>query len=165
MREAAAQGLGPDRIMHAANDALLAHATTRFCTAVLLCLHRSGDGWTARVSVAGHPLPLLARPDSHPTTAGRAGVLLGVFPGAAFHHRDIDVRPGDTVVLYTDGVTEARRDKDWYGEHRLDAAITRARPSAAPIVGTILADVLAYQDDFPRDDIAIVAITLDGGAP
>jgi sigma-B regulation protein RsbU (phosphoserine phosphatase) len=164
IRDAAVRGLGPAGVMGAANDALLAHGTSRFCTALLLWLRRSGDRWTARVSSAGHPLPLLIRPGTDPAALGRPGVLLGIFPDARFQHHDVDLRPGDSVILYTDGVTEARRGEKWYGEHRLAATIARAEPSAAPIVEAILGDVLAYQDDFPRDDIAVVVVTLDGTA-
>jgi phosphoserine phosphatase RsbU/P len=160
IRDASAQGLEPARVMSAANDALLAHETDRFCTAVLLWLHRHGNQWTARVSAAGHALPLLVQAPAGPTPLGRPGNLLGIFPDAAFHHSDIDLRTGDSIVLYTDGVTEARREKEWYGDHRLYAAISRAEPSAAPIVESIVTDVLAFQADSPRDDIALVAVTL-----
>ena len=160
IRDTAVQGLDPADVMSTANQALLAHETDRFCTAVILWLHRSAKHWTARVSTAGHPLPLLARASSRPTRLGRPGALLGVFPDADFHHQDVDLRTGDSVVLYTDGVTEARREHEWYGERRLDATIARADPSAAPIVNRIVTDVLAFQADFPRDDIAVVAVTV-----
>ena len=67
--------------------------------------------------------------------------------------------PGDTVVVYTDGVAEARApDGTFYGDQRLRTNLAAATGTANDIVTTLLADVLDYQRRVARDDIAIVAV-------
>ena len=61
-------------------------------------------------------------------------------------------------MLYTDGVTEGRRGSEYFEDGGLRAAILANRGSAASLADGILADVLAFQGDNPRDDIAVVAV-------
>jgi phosphoserine phosphatase RsbU/P len=61
-------------------------------------------------------------------------------------------------VLYTDGVTEARSGKNFYGEERLAVAAARPHDSAAALTSAVLSEVLEFQAGTPRDDIAVVAI-------
>jgi sigma-B regulation protein RsbU (phosphoserine phosphatase) len=68
------------------------------------------------------------------------------------------LQAGDVVVLYTDGVTEARREQHLFGERRLQRLVRNAQGSAQHIADVILQNVLAYQADDPRDDIAVVAM-------
>jgi serine phosphatase RsbU (regulator of sigma subunit) len=66
------------------------------------------------------------------------------------------------VVFYTDGVTEARQGRDFYGDDRLlDLIAGAAGGSPAQVTAAIEADAVAFQSGFPRDDIAVVAL----GAP
>jgi sigma-B regulation protein RsbU (phosphoserine phosphatase) len=74
--------------------------------------------------------------------------------------------PGDSLVLYTDGVTEARRGDDFFGEARLRAAIERHAGSATSVTEGVLREVLEFQAGDARDDIAIVTLRVpDVGAP
>jgi phosphoserine phosphatase RsbU/P len=68
------------------------------------------------------------------------------------------LEPGDTLVLYTDGVTEARRERELYGSARLRACVDAHRATVDAIVTEVLDDVLDYQQGTPRDDVAIVAV-------
>ena len=68
--------------------------------------------------------------------------------------------PGDTVVAYTDGVTEARNDRDFFGEHALEAVIVDSEGAPAAITQNILEAAVAFQGNDPRDDIAVVAMTV-----
>ena len=116
-----------------------------------------------RVTVAcgGHPLPFLVRADGSVDTCGRAGTLLGCFPEPALHEEVLDMHPGDAVVLYTDGVTEARKGSNVMGEAGLRAALVRAAGgSASEIADAIEQAALDFQDGDARDDIAIVVLKI-----
>jgi serine phosphatase RsbU (regulator of sigma subunit) len=74
------------------------------------------------------------------------------------HDVRIKLLPGDTLLLYTDGITEARNGKELYGEERLAVAATRSYYSAEALASAVLSEALKFQDGRPRDDIAVVAI-------
>ncbi len=86
--------------------------------------------------------------------------MLGVFPELSFVDEAVTLRPGDTLVLYTDGVTEARNDGAIFGEERLAAVVRGAGSlSAAEIASRIEQAVVAFQGGGPpSDDIAILVI-------
>jgi phosphoserine phosphatase RsbU/P len=159
MRAAAFRDPQPSQVLGSLNRGLLRHPTTRFCTAALVRLRRAGDCWTATVSLGGHPLPLLlAAGSSEPIAIGRPGTLIGALPIAEYHDRDVLLTPGAQIVLYTDGVCEARRELEFYGEDRLRALIGRRAGSATSTTAAILDDVVAFQSGQPRDDIAVVVV-------
>lgn len=146
-----------------ANDVLRQQDTERFCTALLVRLHRDAGRWRATVSAAGHPLPVLVPAHGEPRLVGEPGNLLGVLPSLDLAGTSLQLAPGDRLLLYTDGVTEGRRDRAEYGEQRLLARAAGAAPGAAALVAAVLDDVLAYQGDVPRDDIALLALTPSAG--
>ena len=148
----------PGAGLAALNDALLASESDRFCTAALVHLHRQGSSWRAVIGSAGHPAPLLVRPGA-PAAASRAsGPLLGVLDVVEFDEAELVLEPGDHLVLYTDGVIEARDDLEFFGDERLLAAVVRHSGSAADIVAGLVDEVLRFQDGKLRDDVAVVAL-------
>lgn len=153
----------PGDMLEAINSALLRHGTERFCTVVLLRLRRENGSWTACVSCAGHPQPLLIRAGSAPERVAEPGSLLGVLEQPVFHDHELQLDPGDAVVLYTDGVTEGRRGRELYGDERLVAAVSAHEGSAAALVQGVLDEVLVFQGNRPRDDIAVVAVQVPVG--
>jgi len=159
-RAAAAHSEHPSEILGEVNIALLGHSSERFCTAVVVWFRKADSGWTAEISLAGHPPPLVTRGGTREATAvGRFDKLLGAFGDLEFADTTVDLAPGDSIVLYTDGVTEGHGVDGWYGEDRLRAlvAATAGTPPSA-IVDRVLSDLLAFQNDHPRDDIALVVI-------
>jgi phosphoserine phosphatase RsbU/P len=147
-------------VLHTLNRVLLRHGTERFCTVALLRLCRTDpdEPWKATISCGGHAPPLLVRPGDRPRPVGVPGALLGVFETEDFRDTDIVLEPGDALVAYTDGVTEGRRGREWYGEERLEAALVEHGGSATSLTEGTLGDVLSFQGDDPRDDIVIVAV-------
>jgi sigma-B regulation protein RsbU (phosphoserine phosphatase) len=156
IRAAAVRRRQPSEILDAVNEVLLRHETDRFCTVALMRLRHMDGKWTATISLAGHPFPLLVERGCEVTAVGRPGSLVGVFESPTFWDLDVALGPGDAIVLYTDGVTEGRRDDEFYGEARLFDVVTRAT-SAGTIVDRVLEDVLAFQSGEARDDIVVVA--------
>src|SRR3954454_2503190 len=118
----------PDEELHALNDVLVAHGTDRFCTVLLLRLRHDGDSWGVTSSSGGHPLPLRVQ-GCTVTAVGSNGSLVAVLPEPVFRPVSFRLTPGEALVLYTDGVTEGRWGKDFYGEHRLlDSIVAHIGP-------------------------------------
>ncbi|MDQ4102936.1 MAG: SpoIIE family protein phosphatase [Actinomycetota bacterium] len=158
LRAATVQNAEPSNALWTLNEVLRQYDTNRFCTVALLRLRQVDGEWGGAVSCAGHPLPLLRQSNGTLRAVGKRGPLLGVIDTPRLHDVQISLRPGDTVLLYTDGVTEARSGKDFYGEERLTVTAARSVDSAEALTSAVLSEVLEFQDGTPRDDIAVVTI-------
>jgi sigma-B regulation protein RsbU (phosphoserine phosphatase) len=95
--------------------------------------------------------------DRGPAQVGGVGSLIGVLTDVRFHDEVLRLSPGDLLVMYTDGVTEGRRGREFFGEERLSRAILRQRDADLPAQG-ILGEVLEFQQGTARDDIAVVTV-------
>lgn len=158
VRAAAVRHSQPSGVLTTLNEVLVRDDTDRLCTVAVVRLRRSEGTWTATVSSAGHPPPLLTALAGAPTPVGSTGGLIGAFPGLDHTDTEVPLAPGDTLVLYTDGVTEARGADGWYGEARLRDAVARHAPTAHALTDALLDEVLAFQDGLPRDDIAVLTV-------
>ncbi|HET6652240.1 MAG TPA: SpoIIE family protein phosphatase [Nocardioides sp.] len=148
----------PGQALQVLNEALLAQADGRFCTVVMARLQRDADGWRATLGSGGHPAPLLRRPGRPVEPVNGQGPLIGVLESVEFRDRVVRLEPGDVLTLFTDGVTEARRNGELYGDARLRASVERSDASAVAVVEAILDDVDAFQRGSLRDDVALVSL-------
>ncbi len=131
--------------------------SSRYCTATLGVLEL-GDELEAILAVAGHPLPLILRADGTVEAAGVPGTLLGMFRDVTVASQVVRLAPGDAIILYTDGVIEARSAGVPFGEERLKAlAKTMAADGASQIASAIGAAVAEYRD-VQNDDLAVLVI-------
>ena len=98
-----------------------------------------------------------ARPTTSTTTGG---MLVGVLPGRPHRHPDVRLAPGDTLLLYTDGLTEARVDPAGkrYGSEALRTFIVDLAPTDAPGAVAALAELLGTFPDGLHDDVAVMAL-------
>jgi serine phosphatase RsbU (regulator of sigma subunit) len=163
IRAAASHTHDPAAILNQLNTALLTQHpdSERFLTAAYLAVHENRRGRTVTVCSAGHTPVLLRRRDRTVTTVGAHGLVLGVFEDPELTTTRLRIQPGDTLLLYTDGVTEARRGHDQFGDDRLRTLLaTTDAPSAEALTATIETAVLAHTGGPPQDDIAILAIHL-----
>jgi len=158
-RAAAVEHDDPSRVLAIVNEVLLRHSARRHCTAVLARLRRVNMEWTITISLAGHPPPLIRSGEAaEPVELGQFGSLLGVLSEPTFYVDSRVLHDGDVVVLYTDGVTEARREHHMFGEQRLHRLLKTTNGSAQNVADAIVDEALAYQRNDPRDDIAVVAL-------
>lgn len=148
----------PSRALASLDEVLAKHDTERFCTAVLVRLRRDGASWRASVSVAGHPAPVLVHAQGAPTFFGGRGPLLGVLAEPVFSEEELLLSPGEGLVLYTDGVTEARRGAEFFADDRLLSSVAAHGPDPRSVVDGLVDDVRRFELGPPSDDIAVVAL-------
>ncbi|PJE97308.1 hypothetical protein CUT44_13075 [Streptomyces carminius] len=169
LREAAHHHDDPAEVLAALNSALLLDPSvgSRYCTCVFGTLDPAlGGGFTTVVATGGHP------PIFHLTRGGdgmlRAaavrppgGMLVGAFEEARFASHTLHLAPGHGLLLYTDGLTEARRsDGSMLGEDGVAAFLISRTTSAAT---ELVEDAVALISDLPGgvdDDVALLALSV-----
>jgi sigma-B regulation protein RsbU (phosphoserine phosphatase) len=165
VRTAALQPASPSELLATLNGALLLQrAGSEFCTVCLACLSVADDRSEGRLTVAlgGHPPAIVLRGSGEVELLGEPGTLLGVFADPRVHEVEARLLPGDVVLLYTDGVTEAGSPLDEIGEEGL-AALVSGMPGMSPeeIVDAVQEAAATAQAGKPRDDIALVAFAIE----
>jgi serine phosphatase RsbU (regulator of sigma subunit) len=132
----------------------------RFVTMVYLRL----DASRARIEYAnaGHNPPLLARADGKVETLQASGTVLGVFADATYAASETALHGGDRLLLYTDGITEARdRHDEEFGQERLSASLARHRHlSAAELHAAVMKDVTDFATEGFQDDATLLAVAM-----
>lgn len=166
LRTAAVYDASPSAVLGTLNAALhqrYARDDRSFCTAIFGVLTPDGEGFTLDLASGGHAAPLLMRADG---TAGHVSVpggpLIGVWDDAAFTAATIRLTAGDTLLLFTDGLTDARTGiaggSGRYGEEALHAFARSLAPATAAAaiaaMTTLLEDLAGGLDD----DTAILAL-------
>jgi sigma-B regulation protein RsbU (phosphoserine phosphatase) len=158
----------PSTVLSSLNEAMLAQRHERgdhkFCTVTYVKLE-TNQGNTERgakitISRGGHPPPFLLRSDGSIYRVGEPGRAIGVFDDANLTEQEVSLAPGDALILYTDGVVEARSpDGLFFGEERL-MALLRSSVSldASTIASRIEGAALNFQEQAPRDDITVLVL-------
>src|SRR4051794_12249777 len=136
----------PAAVLSRLNRAVLRHGPgDRFCSVTLVHLRAAGEGFDLSLAVAGHPPPMIGRADGSVEQIDAAGNLLGIDDDMRAGAWSCGLEPGDALVLYTDGIIEARRRGELFGYERL-AAVLRETAGRAPheIAEHIQAAVAAF---------------------
>jgi len=148
----------PGDFLQSANDVVVGEiAPGKFITMVYLVV----DGVRGEVAAAGagHPPPRVVTPDGVVETLDVQGLVLGIEPAQEYRAVHAPLAVGGAVVLYTDGVLEARHRGELYGFERLDAIISAGcELSAQDLAETILADCRDFAQNELSDDCAVVVI-------
>jgi sigma-B regulation protein RsbU (phosphoserine phosphatase) len=160
MRAAAIHHRLPSAVLRETNQALLATMEPdsplegSFVTALLAVVRPHVDGTQVLLALAGHPPPAVLRASGHVETVGTPGSLLGILRET--HATDVDVHlsPGDTLVLFTDGVLDSGRP-DRLGQQGLEDILRQHQGSSTQAIVDGLA---AAATTAQRDDVAILAI-------
>ena len=164
IRAAAVRRRSPSAILRWLSDAMVQQSVDgdgRFCT--IACAHLDLSRSPARVTVAcgGHPLPLVVRAGGAVEEFGTPGTLLGLVAHPDLQDRSAELGSGDTLVLYTDGLTEAGAPEHvWEPEDLAAAACASAGGPAAATVSRLLTAATGAVP-IPRDDIALLALRAD----
>jgi len=164
LRTAAARDPDPIHVLTALNEALVHRERAEnpeFCTVLLGLLEPDEHGAGLTLATGGHTPALVLRADGSAEFCPLPdGQLVGVVPDARFTRAELRIDAGDTLLLYTDGLTEARvnRRRDRYDEDALHRFVADLAPAQAPDVVRALVDLLAGFGDGIDDDVAILAI-------
>ena len=159
LRTASMSEWRPRRVLLTLNGALVQDEVDEYCTAVFARFARAGTHVRVTLACGGHPPPLFLGRDGRVEVAGQPGTLLGVFPDPELATAVIDLRPGDALLFYTDGVTESRGPGLGLSESALrDILAGRAGGSAKELADAVEEAAVAAQPGGPRDDIALVCM-------
>ncbi|GIJ69147.1 PP2C family protein-serine/threonine phosphatase [Virgisporangium ochraceum] len=149
----------PGPVLDALNSQLVASQAGRFVTAVYAHATPHPDGgWWLDVGSAGHPAPLLLRPDGTVEPLPVKGLLAGVVAGTVYTPLRVHLAPHDTLLLYTDGVTEAGRDSVSGLNRLLRLATGYLKAPVDALVEAVEMDAVERSGPRRRDDLAIVAL-------
>ena len=120
-------------------------------------LQARGANADATIVCAGHPLPYAVRQAGAAEPVGGWGTMLGAWPQGQWTRTTTTLAPGDVLVLYTDGVTDANGAEDRFGDERLQAALAESRDAEDAL--RRIADGLAdFETGEQADDTAALAI-------
>jgi phosphoserine phosphatase RsbU/P len=164
----------PSVILAALNQALLDWLTDdpRFLTAIYATVRPTAGGASVCISSGGHPLALVRRANGHVQAAGRPGTLLGLLPDPELHDSHTLLRAGDSLILFTDGITEARShiDRGLYGDDRLHELVAGlGGMPAARIAEAIQRAARSFSGGKVSDDMVTLVLSVPrpeaGGRP
>ncbi len=156
-RSEARRGSSPGQVLTALNRELVSMEQPEAFVA-LVCAQIEVMSARLHYANAGLTPPVLRRRDGRCEQLVQSGVLLGVTREAAYEDATVELEAGDLVVLFTDGLTEARRGDELFGPERVAEALHRlADHRAAEIVRALMAEVQAFADH-PLDDLTVVVL-------
>ncbi len=164
LRSAALHYDNPTSALYELNAVLLREVEPRrFCTVHFGTLQpaEDGDGFTVTFATGGHPPALLTDPVSGtvlPVRPGQ-GMLVGALPSAVFDLCTVRVRPGQSLLFYTDGLIEARLDEAPFDEAALAQFVSERAGMGLNVLMDEIAALAPKLDQ--RDDIAVLAIEVD----
>lgn len=160
------QGTDPGTALSRLNRALRQERASRFLTAVVATLAPQADG-TALLTTcsAGHPSPLVLRSDGTVSEVLTGGLLLGVLDDVSYESHEERIGPDDTVVLFTDGLTESREAGGAFFESILPVRLAALHGfDAAHIAESLTQQAKAYRAS-GQDDIALLVARWTGVPP
>lgn len=166
LRELALRHADPGECLAQANDALCEQNPLDLFVTVFYCILDAKSG-ALRYTNGGHNRPYVRRADGTVESLdGASGLVLGAMPGVDFPTHAVQLLPGDQLVLYTDGVTEALNPaEEPYGTQRLVDEV-RAHGSGTPaaLLESICQSVTRFAGAAPQsDDIALTVVSWSAG--
>ncbi|HEY2161341.1 MAG TPA: SpoIIE family protein phosphatase [Solirubrobacteraceae bacterium] len=149
----------PARILADLDETLRERPGLSLCSAV--CVRLVPERVIA--SSAGHPSPLIVRDDGRVREIGGPGPILGGWDGSSWTDRSVEVAGNETLLLYTDGVTDTRGSGERYGRDRLsDLLVANAKFSPAEMLVSLDRALERFQSSGHSDDTGAVALRPTG---
>jgi serine phosphatase RsbU (regulator of sigma subunit) len=153
----------PAHVLSLINRALRRQSTP-FCTLVYVVIDTTRTPARLQVASAGHPAPLLRRADGHTAPLETRGTLLGVLETPHHPVTEVELRPGDSLVLYTDGFTEGAGAEDQRDPEDLAAVVAALPPAgtadtAENLATALMDDAQRWWGERLRDDLAVLTLT------
>ena len=172
IRSAAMSGVMPSAVLGHLNRMLLQHTTEeaarhdsdvpmtpRFCTVLVGAVQPTPEGVDIIVCSAGHPLPLVRRSTDKVVPAGVPGTLLGVTDDVTLTDTVVHLAPGESLVCFTDGLTDRRSGRRTFGEEGIVTAMLRSRSAGAvEMAEQVEADAVGFVEYEPTDDMAVLVL-------
>ena len=162
MRASASARLAPSALCTGINDELCSRTTSGRFVTFFYCTY---DVKRQRLSYvnAGHTPPCLIQADGYATWLAPGGPVLGIFPNSRFEQAEVQLGLGDRLVLFTDGITESRKeDGSEFGEERLlHLAVQSRHTSAGDMHRTIIGAARAHGDGTFTDDATLIVMGID----
>jgi PAS domain S-box-containing protein len=161
VRAAAWNGADGEGVLGQLNFAIQQSNVSTFCTALFCTLSARPSGFDFTVTGGGHPLPIIVRADGRSETVGVPGTLVGAFDDATWSTGATHLHPGDTIVLYTDGITDVAPSRGGAIDD-VQALVQRAAAHAtdaeglATHLGQEIDSILPFEER--DDDIALVVM-------
>jgi serine phosphatase RsbU (regulator of sigma subunit) len=148
----------PGEFLAAANDVVVGEiGPGKFITMLYLLIDPLHGGIAC--ASAGHPPPRLIDEDGEVRSIDARGLALGVDAGVEYEEVRAQLAPGGAVVLYTDGVIEARRSGELYGVERLDALLARRHAlRAEDVAASVIQAARRFTGGELLDDCAVVVV-------
>ncbi|HEX3472792.1 MAG TPA: SpoIIE family protein phosphatase [Silvibacterium sp.] len=159
MRSAANQLLSPSALLEALNDSLQERKLDAQYVVMLYSLWND-DNRTLQVANAGASQPLICR-NGEVDTVHAEGFPLGMFPNVKYEEFSLSTQPGDSLVFFSDGITDAQNAAgDMFGDDRLKAIVKKYhQKSASKIADAILSEISKFQGERERfDDETVVVV-------
>ncbi|MBV8431151.1 MAG: SpoIIE family protein phosphatase [Solirubrobacterales bacterium] len=155
----------PSAILARLDEALRERSGLSLCSVLCVRLEE------ARVvmSSAGHPAPLLVRDDGRIREIGGSGPILGGWEDSAWEDREVSVGPDETLLMYTDGVTDTRGESERFGSLRLRRLLAeQAGSNPGQLLAALRATLESFQTEGHADDtgaVALRAAPVESGTP
>ena len=161
IRAAIMRARRPTHVLRDLNQAVLRHDLgERFLTAAVAFLRMVEGSLDVHLATGGHPFPLVVRHDGQVETVGRAGTIIGIVDHLDVFDDRVRLLAGDSIVFYTDGVTEARDATGQLLDEEGLVALVGGRQwrSADELVAAIVDHVLERSGGEAADDVAVLAL-------
>ncbi|HWS33281.1 MAG TPA: SpoIIE family protein phosphatase [Actinoplanes sp.] len=156
-------GKALNEILCRVNRTLVQRGGGRYCTLAMASVTRRPDGaLEVCLHLAGHDRAVLVRADGKTSFVGEGGTALGLLETITSPDVTITLGSGDSLIFYTDGVTERRRGRELFGSNRLREAATPLAGYPADVMAARLrSTTINFSVEEPRDDIAILVLRND----